>query len=30
MKDAVLHEGLEFKDTLVRRLLAATLTEMTQ
>lgn len=30
MKDAVLHEGLEFKDTLVRRLLTATLTEMTQ
>ncbi|TMV14976.1 FAD binding domain-containing protein [Arenibacterium halophilum] len=30
MKDAVLYDGLEFKDTLVRRLLTATLTELTQ
>ena len=28
--DDVLHDGLEFKDTLVRRLLTATLTELTQ
>ncbi|QHQ35578.1 FAD binding domain-containing protein [Algicella marina] len=30
MKDAAVHEGLEFKETLTKRLLSATLREMTQ